>query len=114
MATKVHHGAKLDERIRFLRAVSTPNEFNEGVPTWSTLVEVWAARDDASASESYKAAAVDAKITARFLVRSSPETRAVTPIDRIEAAGKTYNIVAAREVKRNEWLEFDAVARADV
>lgn len=114
MEKRTRYAAKLDHRIRVLRAVMTTSVYNEGVPTWSTLLEIWAARDDITAGESYRAAAVDAQITTRFTIRYSPETATITPKDRIECDGRTYDLTKVREVMRNEWLEVDAVARADV
>lgn len=114
MANRVRQAVQLDHRIGILRAVNTTSEFNEPVPTWSTVLELWAMREDITAAESYRAVAVDAQITTRFTIRYSPESATIDAKHRIACDGRTYNITKVREVKRNEWLELDAVARADV
>jgi SPP1 family predicted phage head-tail adaptor len=103
------------ERITIQRATITYNEFNEAIEDWSDpdLATVWAKRMDASAGESYRAQEVGAQITMRFTVLRTSEIADVNPKDRISYDGRTFNITAVREVKRNRWLEIDAVARAE-
>ena len=109
-----YHAGRLDHRLTILRGTATASAYNEQVLTFSTYATVWASRRDASAGESYKADAVEAKITARFAVRFSPETATITPKDRVQVeGGLTYDVTKVREVARNKWLEIDAVARAD-
>lgn len=105
----------LDRRITIRRATITYNEFNDPVESWADLVTVWAKRRDASATESYRAQEVGAQITARFTIRYSSDVADVDPKDRIAFGGREYNITGAREPEgtRNEWIEIDAVARAD-
>jgi SPP1 family predicted phage head-tail adaptor len=108
------NAGQLDTRIEILRAVTTTSSYNEPVAAFTSYVTVWAKRIDASMGESFRAAEVGAKITAHFVVRYSPETATVTPLDRIKVeGGLTYDIVGVRELLRNEWLEIHAVARAD-
>jgi SPP1 family predicted phage head-tail adaptor len=103
----------LDRRIVVERATMAANAFNELVPTWFTLVELWAMRRDASAAESYRAAEVSAQISTRFRVRYSTVTATVDEKDRISFEGKVYNITATRRIGRNQWIEWDAAARDD-
>jgi SPP1 family predicted phage head-tail adaptor len=105
----------LDRRITIRRATITYNEFNDPVETWADLVTVWAKRTDASAAESYRAQEVGAQISARFRIRYSSDVADVNPKDRIAFDGREYNITGVREAEgtRNEWIEIDAVARAD-
>jgi SPP1 family predicted phage head-tail adaptor len=106
---------QLDRRITIRRATITHDEFNSPVPAWSDLVTVWAKRTDASAAESYRAQQVGAQISARFTIRYSSDVAGVNPKDRIAFAGREYNITRVGEVAgtRNQWIEIDAVARAD-
>lgn len=104
---------ELDRRITIQRATITYNEFNEPVEAWVDYVTVWAKRTNASAGESYRAQQVGAQITTRFTVRWSPLTGGVTPQDRIDFDGRTYNITATRQVERNRWIEIDAIASAE-
>lgn len=101
------------ERITIQRATITYNEFNEPVETWTDLATVWAKRADASAGESYRAQEVGAQITTRFTVLRVTTIAEVNPKDRIAYDGRTYNVTAVREVKRNREIEIDAVARAE-
>lgn len=77
---------------------------------WVDLLTCRAARRDVSAGESYRAQAVQAKISSRFTVRWSPQTADVKPTDRIKFAGRNYNITGARDVGRQRFRELDAVA----
>lgn len=104
------YGGSRKERIMIQRATITDNEFNEPVETWDDLATVWAKRMDASAGESYRAQEVGAQITMRFTVLRTSTTASLTPKDRIVYEGRTFNITAVREVKRNRWMEIDAVA----
>lgn len=104
----------LDHRITIERATFTAGAFNAPVPAWGEYVTVSAARRDASAGESLRAAEVAAKLDCRFTVRFSPEIATVTAKDRIVLeGGPTFDIVGVRETKRNEWVEIDCVARPD-
>lgn len=103
----------LDTRVTILRATTTASQFNELVPTWSTLVTLWAKRTDASAAEAYRAQEVGAQISARFKIRYSALAAGINPKDRVQLEGRTYNITATRRIERNQWIEIDAVARDD-
>jgi SPP1 family predicted phage head-tail adaptor len=106
-------GGSRKERITIQRATITHNEFNEPVETWADLATVWAKHMDASAGESYRAQEVGSQITMRFTVLRTSDIADVNPKDRIAYDSRTFNITAIREVKRNRWLEIDAVARAE-
>lgn len=106
----------LNRRIAFQRAtLSAGGDYNEPQETWATIATVWAKRHDASAGEAYRAQEVGAQISIRFTVRYSSLTRTLTPVDRIVFDGKTYNITTCREPAgtTRQWIEIDAVARAD-
>lgn len=103
----------LDRRITIERAALTANEFNEPIATWSEYATIWANRKDASAAESYRAQEVGAQITTRFTVRWSTDVADVGPKDRLASEGRSFEIVSAREIGRQQWLEIDAVARAE-
>lgn len=106
----------LDRRITIQRAaLTTGGGFNEPQETWTDLATVWAKRADASATEAYRAQEVGAQISTRFTIRYSTLAASITPKDRISFQGEIFNISAIREPvgTRNQWLELDAVARAD-
>lgn len=112
MAGQTQAGA-LDRRITIQRASVAASGYNEPVETWSDLAEVFAQRYDASGYEQYRALEVGAQISTRFKVRYSADTAAVTEKDRILFEGKIYSITSCRRIGRNQWIEFDAVARDD-
>lgn len=103
----------LDRRITLRRAALVINEFNESIETWTDLATVWAARRDASASESYRAQEIGAEITTRFTIRWSSGVADVNPKDRVLCEGREYKITAVRDLGRRTWREIDAVVRAD-
>jgi SPP1 family predicted phage head-tail adaptor len=99
--------------ITLQRALKTRNGFNEEVETWIDIAVVGAKITDATAGEAYRAAEVGAQISARFIVRWSPEVAGVAATDRVLFNDRPYNITAVREFERGEWREIDAVARAE-
>jgi len=103
----------LKQRIALQRATTTANAFNEPVETWATFATVFASRRDASASETYRAAEIGARISARFTIRRSSDVADVTPRDRLTLGGRSFDITAVRTTPDNRWIEIDAVARAD-
>ena len=102
-----------DCEIEIQRATYTTNSLNEKIPAWSKLETVPAKRQDASASEGYRAQEVGAEISRRFTIHWSPEVADVTPLDRVLFNGLPEEITAVRDRGRNEWREIDTVARAE-
>lgn len=106
---------ELDRRITFERASSVPNAFNEPVETWAPFLTVSARRQDASDGEKMAAEQVGASLRSRFVVRSSAQTRAVKPVNRIAYDGAIWNIEGIKETAqgRRRFLEVTAVKDAD-
>lgn len=105
---------KLDRRITIERFTPTRNEFNEPVETWATLATVWAQRKDSSdvvKTELLGAEQMGAYLLTHFVVRSSSVTKTVTPVDRINYDGHTWNIKGTKETAegRNRFIEITAV-----
>jgi len=99
--------------ITLQRALKTRNGFNEEVDDWIDIATVGAKVTDATAGEAYRAAEVGAQISARFVIRWSPEVAGVAADDRILFNDRPYNITAVREFERGQWREIDAVTRAE-
>jgi SPP1 family predicted phage head-tail adaptor len=114
MKQLVTHAGQLDERLSILRCIEAPNTYNELIETWSTYVTVWTNHIDATVGETLRAAEVGAKISAHFTIRYSPETKTITPKDRLLFENKIFDIIGMRELQRNHWLEIHAVARPDL
>jgi SPP1 family predicted phage head-tail adaptor len=104
----------LDRRVQFHRATLTDNGFGQA-ETWAPLGEpVWAARQDVSDGERWRAGEIAAHITTRWTVRWSPFTAALTPRDRLTCDGLSYDISGIKETGgRRAFLEITAAARAD-
>lgn len=109
------HSGELDHRLQIWRLTGAVNSYNESTNVFALYTTVWAKRTDASAGETVRAKEVGASVTAHFRVRYSPQMATVTPKDRaVIEGGLTYNITGVRELQRNQWLEFHAVAREDL
>lgn len=103
----------LDRRIEIQRATESRDDLNNVVLTWATLRTVWAAKADVRDGERWAAMEVGAEVTTRFTIRWSPYVADVNPKDRIRYGGRTYDIVAVKEIGRREGLEITATARTD-
>lgn len=103
-----------DRRIQFQRATLLDDGFSK-VDSWANHgTPVFAAFQDVSDSEKWRAGEVQAQITSRFRVRYSAFTAGITPKDRIVFEGREYNITGIKEVAgRKRELEISAVARID-
>jgi SPP1 family predicted phage head-tail adaptor len=105
---------KLDRRVTLRRATVTKDEFNEDVATWETVATVWASKEDVRDSERVRAQQVGAAMTTRFQIRHSAAADTVSPEDQLVCEGKTYGIVAVKELGRRVGLEITATTQADV
>lgn len=110
---RVSGAGPLDRRITIRRKSVTAGDFNSPVETWHDDPPVWAAKQDASAAEGYRAQEVGARITRRFTIRWSANASTITPEHRVLFEGIEHDIVAVRDVGRRRWREIDAVARAE-
>lgn len=105
---------KLDRRLQFRRATLADDGFQQA-ETWADHgAPVWGSKADISDGERWRAGEVAAHVTARFQVRSSAFSRAITPKDRLVCDGQTYDISGIKEVGRRYMLEITAAARADL
>lgn len=104
----------LDRRITVQRASTIANEFNEPVETWADVATLWARRRDSSdvvKTEVLGAEQVGSYLLAHFTIRSSALAKTITPTDRIEHDGATWNIKGTKEAAegRNRFIEITAV-----
>lgn len=115
----------LDRRITITRyANGQPNEIGEIVDgEWQDRFTVWAKREDVSDGEKFAAGGIGSFLSARFIVRSSPDTRSILPSDMIRHEGRDWNIVGMKEAAyvgrtqqklgRRRFLEITARVDAD-
>lgn len=107
--------AALDRRVTLLRAAVVDDGLQSG-PDWDepvTLGTVWASKADISDGERWRAGQVQAHVTTRFRLRWSSVTAGLTAKDRVTCEGRTYDIVAVKEIGRREGVEITAAARTD-
>lgn len=104
---------KLDRRITLQPRLMTKNGFNEDVETWPDGLEVWSSYEPVKDGERLRAAEVAASITARFQIRWSPDVAGLSEVDRLAFDGRSFDIVAVKEIGRREGMEISATARAE-
>ena len=107
------HAGRRDRSVQFRRATLAHDGLSSA-ETWADHGSPqWASKRDVSDGERYRAGEVAASLTARFQVRYSIFTAGITPKDRLECEGRTYNIVGIKEIGRREGLEITAAVRVD-
>lgn len=100
------------------RSADSRNEFNEDEPgTWSPFLKAWAQKRDASdfsRTEFVAADQVGSFLLSRFIIRSSPKARTITPSDRLQYKG-AWNIKTVKETSegRDMFIEITAVQDSD-
>lgn len=105
---------KMDRRIDLLRATYAVNDANESIATWGVLASRAAKADAVSDGEKFRAAEMGASLSMRFMVRWSSDIADLDPTDRVLYDGRTYDIVAVKEIGRREYFEITAATRAEV
>lgn len=88
------------------------NALNEVEGAWQPLCRIWANRRDSSDTEKTLAGAESSGVATRFVIRSTPITRALTPKDRVWDGARAWNIksIANGAAGRNRTVEIMAVA----
>ena len=108
------NAGKMDRRVQFQRATITDDGFSSVETFANHGSPVWASKNDVSDGEKWRADQVSAVISARFQVRYSTFTAALTPADRLVYSGTTYDISGIKELEgRKRIFEITAAARAD-
>lgn len=103
----------LDRMITIERASESRDSFNSVVKTWAPLATVCAAKEDIRDAERVASQEVGAEMTTRFRIRHSTDIADVDPKDRIVFQGRVFDIVAVKEIGRQEGIEITAAARAE-
>ncbi|MCA0923003.1 head-tail adaptor protein [Pseudooceanicola nanhaiensis] len=105
----------LDRQVQFRRRETSDDGFTSAAGDFEDLgAPVRAKRTDVSDAERWRAGEVAASVMARFLVRWSPFTAAITPKDRLTFEGQDFAIIGLKEVARRQWIEITGSARADL
>lgn len=104
----------IDTLVSHQQQTEITNSYNEPVYTYPVLSSFWAKHIDAKLSETMRAQEIGARVDAHFVVRSSPETLAVKPQDRLAVeGGLVYDVIGSRALDRGQWLEIHGSARSD-
>lgn len=102
---------KLDRVVQFRRATLSDDGFSSVETFADHGSPVFASKVDISDSERWRAGEISSSVSARFVVRWSAFTSALTTDDRLVCEGVTYNITGIKEGKgRRQWLEITAGA----
>jgi SPP1 family predicted phage head-tail adaptor len=105
---------RLDRRITLQRFAATIDPASgEQVKMWSDIGTRWASKRDVSDSERVASAEIAATIGTRFVVHWERLLADLNPLDRLVCEGRTYSIVAVKEIDRRVGLEISALARAE-
>jgi head-tail adaptor len=104
---------KLDRRVQFRRLALVSDGFGSAESWANHGAAQPAAKKDISDGERWRAGEVQSHVTARFVVRSSEFTRGLTPADRLDCQGLSYDIAGIKELDRRGFLEITAAARND-
>ena len=105
---------RFDRRITLQRfTANTDAGSGEQVKVWTDIATRWASKRDVSDSERVASAEVSAEISTRFVIRWETALRDLNPKDLLVFEGRTYEIVAVKEIDRRVGIEISAIARAD-
>lgn len=112
--------AVLDRRIQFRRGTVSDDGYHADL-RWSVEhpdaddlgAPVWGSRADGTDAEGPGAGTIQATMVSRFVVRSSPFTRSITPKDRLVEGGMVFDIVGIKQIGLRNALEITATARTD-
>jgi SPP1 family predicted phage head-tail adaptor len=104
-----------DRLVQFKR-VSRVSDGLGFAEEWADYGEpVWAIKKDVSDGERWRAHEVASHVTTRFMIRYSGFIRGISPADRLDCDGLSYDIAGVKEWSegRRRWIEFTAAARND-
>ena len=107
-------GYRFSVRISILRRAMVDDglQMTPGAPV--TLCTVWAARRDISDAERFRAGEKAAEMVARFVLRSTADTRDITAKDTLKTdAGVELEIIGVKVIQEGMLIEITTAARSD-
>lgn len=105
---------KLDRRVQFMRGTPIDDGFQTRPASYVDYGSpVWAAKNQISDGERFRADSVFQDMTVRFTVRWSPFSASITSRDRLVCEGAVYGIGGIKEIGRREGIEFTAARLPD-
>jgi head-tail adaptor len=104
---KAGSAPRLDRRITFVMPKTVPLGLGETkIDGWDLVADERAEFTAISDAEKLRAAAVERKSDARFVVRWSRQLAALDSTAQIEFDGSRWEITGMKEIGRSKWLEF--------
>ncbi|TDK51141.1 head-tail adaptor protein [Antarcticimicrobium luteum] len=98
-----------DRLVVLLRASVVENELGEALPSgWVEHARARASFAPVSDGERLRAAAVEQKSDARFVLRWSPRLAQVTGAFRLRFEGRDWQITGVKAIGRRRWIELTA------
>lgn len=101
---------QLDRRITIESQSVAANSFGEEIPTWGTLVTVWAQALPLRDVETYQSDQFDAQRWVKFRIRWRSDVTITEKCRLLHDDGQYYNITGVSELGRREGLELLAYA----
>ncbi|MCD9149978.1 head-tail adaptor protein [Pseudophaeobacter flagellatus] len=99
----------LDRRVSLLGTQYEENEAGENVATgWDEIAKARANYAPVSDGERLRAAAVEQKVEARFVMRWSKALAVITGENRLRFDGADWHITGIKEIGRRRMLEISA------
>lgn len=107
----------LDRRITVERnSGEAVDEYNEPIIVWALLSHLWAKRVDVKDGEALAAGQVAGSVKTRFTIRNSTLAAGILTSDRIQHAGKIWQISGIKEAPngpRDAFIEITASSELD-
>lgn len=104
---------KRNRHLVIERVTMSQDEYGSPVESWATHWGGWGNWRRAGARETLAAAEIGAAVTDIFALPFSSLTKAITPKDRLQFEGRTYDIAESTELGARDGVIIKAVARAD-
>lgn len=90
------------------------NELNEPVEAWPELFREWASRSDIKDGERVAAGFEAGAVVARFEIDRVQMAEDLTPADRLQCDGHTWNIIGVKEAGGGYRKALEITAQASV
>lgn len=99
------YACSLDQRVKFLREVSTPDGMGGSTTSWLEICTVWAEVRPMSGREREQAQRLNAQANYVITIRNRPD---INETHVAEWGSERFNIRFARTEARSRWLRIEA------
>jgi len=105
MRKELYRARELDQRVKFLREVKTPDGMGGAEASWQEIAEVWAKVRPMSGRQREHADRLNAESNYVFVIRYRSD---ITENDVAEWKGTRFNLRFAKDRPRSRFLEIEA------